>query len=490
MPKTEQSTLLPILSNDPSDRLLQRMRRLDPSLTYAKYRVIQDYPTMDDYECLLHYFRGAAGRIIDLLRYVDFGVGFKLKPKGFRSEEEGDKAKDEILEDMRKRNFERTINRAGVFYEVLNRCCIVKTLALDDTYYFDETEKITGYDAINPMTLEIESIREALRDRTGKMVFKQYGIGPNNTPDYVELTQDRVIYETNNPVTDQSPLGSGAIQKCTKDLRALAGFPDHRGKLAKLYSEMFSIVKINTEKIGNNELTAQITSSVEEAQKFLDETAQFYRDQMTKGSVVAVFDWEEFEGKSWAGKEVKLQDLEIATLDSVCFKFGVPMPMLRYSNLVNRDTLPALVDTFIKERENGNRKYFYTPLIEDYCDDILKQRGYTQGRMEVEYNPFLSKDYLAVSQIIANLYPTGSITNPEIRDMMDWNQEMNMGADDWDEDKVMPNQQQPVINITQPPVQGTPEATPNKPVDQETVQASLDLFKELKSNPYYDYMGF
>ena len=340
------------------------------------------------------------------------------------------------------------------------------------------------------MTLEIESIREALRDRTGKKVFKQYGIGPNNTPDYVELTQDRVIYETNNPVTDQSPLGSGAIQKCTKDLRALAGFPDHRGKLAKLYSEMFSIVKINTEKIGNNELTAQITSSVEEAQKFLDETAQFYRDQMTKGSVVAVFDWEEFEGKSWAGKEVKLQDLEIATLDSVCFKFGVPMPMLRYSNLVNRDTLPALVDTFIKEREKGNRKYFYTPLIEDYCDDILKQRGYTQGRMEVEYNPFLSKDYLAVSQIIANLYPTGSITNPEIRDLMDWNQEMNMGSDDWDEDKVMPNQQQPVINITQPPVQGTPEATPNKPVDQETVQASLDLFKELKSNPYYDYMGF
>ncbi|MDH7506213.1 MAG: hypothetical protein QHH15_00295 [Candidatus Thermoplasmatota archaeon] len=485
---SRQSDLIPILSNDPSDKIIRNMKRFDRGFSYGKLKMYEDYPILDDYEALLHYFRGAAGRIIDLLQYVDFGVGFKLKAKDFKSEEEGIEATEEVMKDMKKRQFDKTIFRAGAFYEVLGRCCIVETYALDDTFYYNETEKITGYDAINPMTLDNTSIRNALSDITGTEEFIQYGVGAKDRENVVSFEQDRVIYLTKNPLTDQSPYGNSNLQKCVNDLRTLAGFAGHRDKLARLYSEMFSVVTINTEKIGANELTAQITSSTEAAQDYLDETAEFYRDQMKKGSVMAVYDWEEFDGKSWAGKEVKLQDLEIASLDAVCYKLGVPMPMLRYANLVNRDTLPALVDTFIKERERGNRKFFYTPLIEGYCEKILNQLGYTEGYFEVEYNPFLSKDYLALSQIIANLYPTGAITNPEIRDLMDWDNEMNMGGDEWDEEKVMPNQATPTINIQQPPVaaQAPVDNRMNKPVEQETVQASLDLYKEVRTNPYYD----
>ena len=362
---------------------------------------------------------------------------------------------------------------------------------MDGTFYYSETEKITGYDAISPITLDDTATERALKDTTGNEQFKQIGSGINNTPNIVPLDQDRVIYITKNALTNQSVYGSSDLQKCTNDLRTLATFPTHREKLARLYSEIFSIVTVDTEKIGATELTEHITSSTKAAQDYLDETAEFYRDQMRKGSVMAVYDWEQFEGKSWAGKEVKLQDLEVTTLDSICTKLGIPMPMLRYSNLVNRDTLPALVDTFIRERENGIRKFFYTPLTEQYCDEVLLQLGYTEGHMEIEYNPFLSKDYVALAGIIAQLYPTGGITNPEIRDMMDLDDELNMGGDDWDEENVMPNQSQPTINIT-PPVNAQPtqpdviQGRADEPITPQTVQASLDLYKDLKSNPYYD----
>lgn len=475
---TKQTQLIPILSNDPSDRIIKGMRRFDRNFNYTKFKMLKDYPVMDDYEALLHYFRGVVGRIIDMLIYVDFGVGFKLKHKGFSNDEAGIQAVEIIEEDMEKRNFEKTIRRTALNFMVLSRCCIVKTLAMDGSYYYDKQEKITGYDSISPVTLGETETEKALKDTTGKENFMQY-----TTEGTIPLEQDRVIYLTYNDLTDYNTMGNSPIQRCTNDLRTLAGFPTYRERLARLYSEMFSIVKVDTTKISSNEFSEQVTKTVQDAQNYLDDTAQFYRDQLEKGGVVAVFDWEDFEGKSWAGKEVKLQDLEIASLDSTCTKMGIPMPMLRYASLVNRDTLPALTDTFIRERENGIRKSFYQFLIRDYIDDVLSFNGITQGKVYAEFNPFFSKDYLQMSQIIANLYPTGSITNPEIRDMMDYPDEINQGGEDWTDENMMPNQQNPSIKIVNPEVQGG--VTTSNNLSGGTIQASLDLFKEVKKNPYY-----
>lgn len=477
--QSKQTKLLPILSNDPSDRIVKSMRRYDRNFNYNKYKLLKDYPPMDDYEALTHYFRGVVGRIIDMLIYVDFGVGFKLKHKGFSNDEAGIQAVEIVEKDMEKRNYEKTIRRAALNFMVLSRCAIVKTRALDGSYYYSKQEKVTGYDAISPVTLGETETDKALKDTTGTAQFMQY-----TTEGTIPLDQDRVIYLTYNDLTEFNPMGSSPIQRCTNDLRTLAGFPTYRERLARLYSEMFSIVKIDTAKITSNDFSDQVTKTVQDAQNFLDDTAEFYRDQMDKGGVVAVFDWEEFEGKSWAGKEVKLQDLEIASLDSVCTKFGIPMPMLRYAQLVNRDTLPALTDTFIRERENGLRKSFYTYLTNDYINDVLAFNGITEGIVYPEFNPFLSKDYLQMSQIIANLYPTGSITNPEIRDKMDLPDEINRGGEDWDENNMMPNSQNPSIKIVNPEIAGN--QVNNRPVDGGTIQASLDLFKQLKTNPYYD----
>lgn len=51
---------------------------------YTQYQECQDYmsnyPVASDQELLSHYIYGSAGPFLDLLTYVDLGVGWTFKP--------------------------------------------------------------------------------------------------------------------------------------------------------------------------------------------------------------------------------------------------------------------------------------------------------------------------------------------------------------------------------------------------------------------------
>lgn len=468
----ERQIPLPIMSNDPIDRIMRTIRRYDPSFAFKKITNITDFPVADDFELLVQYLRGGAGPFIDLFLYVDYGVGWTLNPKGFSNSEAGLKAKELVEEKLKEMEFNTTMLQSGAFYEVLGRTCNVRTLDLNGDYYINKLEKCTGYDCINPMTLDMDSVRRALADTTGTVPYKQMTPTIDNKFTTVELEPERVEYKTKNPLTKYSPMGNSDLQRCITDLRTLARFPHYRNKLGRKYSEIFRVIEIDSEKVAESgEMGRKITEDFNEAQKFLDDTAEFYRDQEEKGGTVAVYNWEKVIDSSWAGKEVKIQDVELATLQSIAMRLSVPLPILQFAEYVNRDTLTTLVDTFISRREKGTRNHFYTPIIEKVSQHILDQEGITQGTLEVKYNKFLSKNLVEIADIISKLYPTQSISKPEIRELVDLPDEINLGGDEWKDLDPFPK--------TNPGLESSQIETIReevKALTKETLQTTIDQF--------------
>jgi hypothetical protein len=211
-------------------------------------------------------------------------------------------------------------------------------------------------------------------------------------------------------------------------------------KLGKKYSELFRIIEVNSEKIAQQGLGKKITDDVEEAQKYLDDTAEFYRLQEEKGSTAAVFDWEKVIETSFAGKEIKLDDVERSTINSLGFKLGVPIQLMMYAaDLLNRNTLQGLLETFIAGREKGIRTSLYKPIIDDTANKILEINGYTKGRLSSKFNPFLSKDLQVMADIVSKVFPTNSISRPEVRELFDFSSEINMGGKEWEDLEPMPS---------------------------------------------------
>jgi hypothetical protein len=415
-----------------------------------------DYPVAGDYELFLHYFRGGAGPFIDLFLYCDLGVDWTLIPKGFENEEDGDEAVRLVEEEYfaeKRMNFRLTMNEVAAYAEILGRTCYVETYNLAGDYFYDKNMKVTGLDAINPMTLDEQSIREALADTTGTVPFKQTGNTIDGKYITIPLEQGRVFYYTKNPVPRHSPVGNSDLQRCITDLRTLARFPHYRMKIGKKYSELFRIIQINSDKLAETGMGEKITDSVEESQKYLDETAEFYRDQEDKGGTVAVFDWETLIESSWAGKEVKFSEIEKDTVQSIGLKLGVPMELMTYAaDAMNRATLLGLLDTFVSKREKGTRKWLYTPIINNTANNILRINDITEGHLELKYNPFLSKNLVEVADILSKLNPTGAITKPEIRKPFDFlPEELDLGGDDWVKAGMNPLPNSPTTTPQSPP---------------------------------------
>ncbi len=95
----------------------------------------------------------------------------------------------------------------------------------------------------------------------------------------LHLEADRVIYSTNNPMTRYSPYGNSDLMNSITDLRAIARFPHYRDRLGHKYANLFRVIEIDTEKIAESEYGQKIKDDALEAQKYLDDTAQFYRKQ-------------------------------------------------------------------------------------------------------------------------------------------------------------------------------------------------------------------
>lgn len=451
----------PVMSNTVLDQMSRAMRRYDPHFRTWAYRQVADYPVASENELLVHYLRGGAGPFIDIKLYVELGVGWTLKPVGFEDEEDGQDAKKIVDTKFKEMDFHGTMMELDMFYRVLGRACLVKTYDLNGDFYYNKNEKVTGADSINPMTLTDTSLRNVMADRAGIMPYVQQVTGTDGRSGTVSLEQDRVIYITNNPFAKHSTYGNSDLNNSITDLRTLSRFPHYRDDLARLYSQMHRIVKIDSEKITANEYGQRLKEDPEEAQKYLDDTAEFYRKQEKEGGTIVVFDWEEVIQSSWAGKEVKLADLERQTLESVAYKQKVPLPLLLFAQYVNRDTLETLNDVFVNVMNNGVRDRVFTPIIESTSQEILDQNEITNGHLEVQYNPFLSKDLLKISQIIGNIWPTGSISRPDIREWLGMIMQPNMGGDAWEEMEPMPTSQ---------PISSTPLVAEKK-VDPNLVKS-------------------
>jgi len=458
---------LPFMSSDPVDKVLKYAQGVDPYFSMTSYKLMKSFPIASDYELLLHYLRGAAGPFVDIKRHVELGVGWKLKPVGFESDEDGAAAKKIVDEVFKKMKMEKTMKQLSAFYRVLGRGALVDTYSLDGSYYYNKKEKIKGIDVINPITLDPESVEKVMADTTGTAKYKQVSNTLTGSFKTVELEQERVTFVTNNEFSDNSPVGNSDLQPAIKDLRTIAQFPGYRDEMAALYSTMLLIIENSAEAIADTEYGEKIKKSATEAQALLDDTAEFYRAQKGKGNIVSIFDWQKVIPISFAGKEVKIAELEKATIESIARNMKVPLPLLSLHDIPNRETLNTVTDVFVQQIGNGGRKEVYTPIIEEKAAKVLEIEGITEGRMEVQYNPFLPKDLLKVAQILSTIWPTGAISAPEIREEVDLPSVMNTGGDEWNDRNVLPSQTTPTYQADLNQFQPSQTPTQIKSVDKD-----------------------
>ena len=90
------------------------------------YDYMTHYPVASDQELLAHYMYGSAGPFMDLLTYVDMGVGWTLTPVDFKDEDIGLEAVDIVEKELFKRDFQATMMQFAVYYLVLGRACLIK----------------------------------------------------------------------------------------------------------------------------------------------------------------------------------------------------------------------------------------------------------------------------------------------------------------------------------------------------------------------------
>jgi len=435
---------LPVMSFDPVERMVQNIQRWDPSFTVDTLSSIFNYPIASDYELMRIYLYGGAKPFVDFLVYIDLGVGWTYRAVGFKDEEVGREAVKKAEEFTKKVKLAKTMNRFASLYETLGRSCIIKTKTLAGGFYSDPKQSITGIDCINPLTLDNESIKEVNKDRSGNKMYKQ--VDEDGTTQ--EFAQDRVYYVTqNNLAGERSDLGVSKIQGCVASFRSLAKFPEYQSKLAKLYSEVVQTIIVDTEKM-EGPLKEKMMESNEEAQKFLDETAEYYRKLARQGSIAAVFDWFEIVNTTFAGQEVNLDVVKAEVLGDIARVMGVPLALIDAASAekLNRSVLEAIRDTIIAMQENGTRKLVYQDIIEEVVNEHLESEGVTQGKVECLFNPFLSDNLLEAAQIISLIWQTQAISRPEVRERVGEPPEVNLGGKEW-EDRVdidpMPEEAKP-----------------------------------------------
>jgi hypothetical protein len=397
-----------------NDFLMDFHRMVGSGSYHENYDYQSSYPMASDNELLVHYLYGGAGPFVDLLVYVDLGVGWTLKPVDFPDEEKGLDSKVLVEEEFVKRQFQTTMMQFATYYLVLGRSCLIKSYDKGGMFYFDEKSKITGLDCINPMTLTINSIQDVMNDTTGSKEFVQAHHGRK-----VSFNQDRVIYQTNNNFSRYSVQGISPLQRCITELRLLSRFPGYRQNLARKYSDLRRIIEVKTKEFKEAAIGEFYLKEMKKSKEYLNDLSNYYAAQEERGNNMSVYDWVNIKESSYAGKEVKLNDLELQTLRNIAFKLDVPLDLLMYSQIVNRSVMEVLADIFVNKQKSGARNYVYTPIIESIANEILSQQGITDGHLTVEYNPFLSKNIVETAAVIRDLWPTGSITVNEIRDKLD-----------------------------------------------------------------------
>lgn len=432
--KRENNISGPRVLDGPVDFLSRRLMRFN-SFSSLEQLDRPDFVVASDMELLQHYLFGCAGPFVDFLVYVDVGVGWSLKPVDFKNEDAGLEARDLVEKELVKRDFRNTMVQFATYYLVLGRACLIKTYNGLNELYFDEDSHVTGLDCINPMSLDVKSIQDVMNDTTGEKPFIQNWKG-----EPVSFTRDRVIYRTNNNLSRLGVWGVSPLQRCISDLRLALKFPGFRDRLARKYANIFRVIRVDTDKfvqaVGSR--ANEILRDTNEHTVYLNSVADTYNEQEDKGSSVVSFDWETISDMSFAGKEVNMNAIELETLKNIALCLDLPLDLLRYDQVVNRSVMEVLTDVFVSKQKSGARNHVYTPIIEGVANEILKQYDITVGRLTVEYSPFLSKNKVEEASVIRDIWSTGALSKPEVREALGLPVKMNLGGDDWKDLEPLP----------------------------------------------------
>ena len=427
---------LPLLDPDVNEELLGILRRFDPSFSMRDLKNIMEYPAGSDFEFILQMYRGAAGPFIELIGEIDAGVGWTYVPIGFESEEDGAEAVEVANEFTNKIELVDTMQRWSHYYEGLGRSFLVETYNVDDGYYVSPQEKCMGVDCISPLTLDMQSVREAVYDRTGSRPFIQrspgYIIG-NNEPASITLEQGRCTYSIRGTLAKYGVFGNSAMANCLPDLRALGSAPHLRLKLMEKFAMDYKHYVLNTEKLMKTPMGTEIMSDWQKSKEKIAETKSMVRKQEKEGKALITYDFvEPAEITTYRGKGGDdMSAAETKTLESLAFRMKIPLPLANM-NLkdVNRSTLDTVADACISQREmNGGRKKI-RPIVEKIMLRHIRSQDIQEGWLQMKYNPFLPKDVLAAINKILALIGVEAASRTELRRAADMPDQIDFGDEE------------------------------------------------------------
>lgn len=469
---TKQTDLsnLPIIFDDPNTQMVRWMQRQYPRFGVYDLKLMQHYPVVTDYEVMLHYTRGVVGPFIDFLTLMDIGCGWNLIPTDFGSDVDAEEAKRFVDKQFEKMALDETMQRYATFGEVLGRRCIVRTYNENGGFYYDEQDKITGIDAINPLTLDINSVELAVYDRTGTQNFIQNVYNPLITgvgPPKIELTPDRVDYNIRGNILKHGPLGISALANCIKDCRTAAAAPELRLELMYKQANIYRHNILDVDELKKTEMGLQTLSDWNLAEKKLQEQVDLLRRQEeSRKSIVSYSFLKPAEISSMSGKATDFAETEKNTYDVIALKMEIPLSLL-YADAaqqVNRSSLETVLDGFVKRREYSGGRKEYRRLISGYAQEIKAQESISEGYFKLEFKPFLAKDLMDVLTRMQLLWQMGATGKTEIRRSQDMSENIDFGSKDESAD-----------------YQEIPNSNPHLEGPQNTVQTKQNLIEFKKS---------
>jgi hypothetical protein len=426
---------LPIVFDDPSSQMVRWMQRQYPRFGMHDLKLIEHYPYLTDYEAGMHYDRGVIGPFIDFLVLMDVGCGWNLIPTDFASDDDAQEAKKVVDTQFIKMELDETMQRFATFGEVLGRKCNIRTYNENGGFYYDENDKITGIDAINPLTLDINSIEMAVYDRTGTVDFVQNIFNPLITttgPMKIPLSQDRVDYRVRGNLQKNGPFGKSAILNCIMDCRTAAAAPGLRLELLYKQANVYRHNVLDVDELMKTPMGQNTLNNWDEADKKLQQQVDTLRRQEdSRKSIVSWSFLKPAEISSMSGKATDFAETEKNTYDVIALKMGIPLSLL-YADAaqqVNRSSLETVLDGFIKRREMSGGRKDCRNLIASYAQEVKAQEDITEGYFKVEFKPFLGKDFLESLQRMQILWTMGMASKTEGRRTQDMSDEIDFGEE-------------------------------------------------------------
>lgn len=399
-----------------------------------------DYPIGSEEEYLRHYLFGIGKPFINFLVFVDVGVGYFVEAD-FGDQDLNKEISTMCMEMLERIEYQTTLTQVATYSEVLGRSCMVETVNLaQDDYYTNPLEDIHGIDSINPMSLDYDSIKDALNDKTNKTPFKQvWNDMTTGEHEEVELEAERVTYITKNPFTTLSVEGVSTFANAINDLRVGARFARYKAQVADKASRLHRHFKVDTEKFMKLKPGKEILNSKEKSKNYLYSVHQMINTMNERGSDVATMDYLDSKEVTWAGKIPNITDLERGVFESVAFKLEIPINTMTYGKDVNRNTLEVLSDIFIRRRETGAQNE-YIKHSNKFLRNYLEMKDITEkGTVRLKFNKFLPEDitqlYLIISDFAAKL--PGVFSDTEIRRKLQMPDKIEYGdADTQKQEKI------------------------------------------------------